>query len=152
MEEQEDDMSPYAIENEFQEASVAWVDRLLNERWISRRSVGSVDAMLDFRRCMKNGTGAGMMVRAFYSLSPILSRECYLTQFRVRKEVQRRVRAVVRAPEWTDREMISLLRLERARSFAGLEAQLKRDFFEHAELIVPERAIVVKWVRAPDGG
>jgi hypothetical protein len=150
MNERERDSAPALFEKSSQAGAgcgaTAWVDGLLQGCGVTRRSPDSLDAMLDFRGCLSAGEDAGVIVGAYFGLSPVLSRDCYLTQYRVRKEVERRVGAVVSAPEWTDDTFRLEVRLARARTMRALEGQLKREFFERVAVVVPLEAVRVDFV------
>lgn len=129
------------------DACISCLDRVLMAP-ACRMAPGCLDALLDFRRAMAMSDDGAEIVRAYFRLAPVLARTCYLSWFRIRKEVERAIVGVVSAPEWTGKSVTSAVRLDGARSLRLLEARLKRDFFEHASVAIPLDGIRVRCVRA----
>ncbi|MEM7146919.1 MAG: hypothetical protein AAF591_17445 [Verrucomicrobiota bacterium] len=134
----------YSVPDPVRDSALPLVDDLLSDRRV-RLSAEGVDRLLEFRARMAEGGDGGAVMRAYFRLAGVLSRESYLSYYRVRREVERRMRAVVTAPEWTDRKMRCVMRLERVKTMAGLEGILRRDYFEGAEEVIPMEGIVVRF-------
>ncbi|MEM8954147.1 MAG: hypothetical protein AAGD22_08360 [Verrucomicrobiota bacterium] len=134
----------HSVSEPIEDSALTLLDELLADRRLGLSSK-VLDRLLEFRARVAENEDAAEVMRAYFRLAGVLSAGSYLSYYRVRREVDRRMRAVVFAPEWTDRTMRFPMRLEQVNHLSVLESRMRRDFFEEADDVIPLGAILVRF-------